>query len=134
MTNLEKDLVRIGVFYDGKTFKRVSNYYRYFHPVQARIRLNGLHDFICAEAAMREGGDRSKYQITEAHHFSGRLKAREAGEQLLKNERSFDDVLIHTGVTAHRLTLPPNHREKGIDVWIAVKAFDLAKDKRFHIA
>ena len=53
---------------------------------------------------------------------------------LLQNhrERVFDDVLVREGVTTHYLPLSPDG-EKGIDVWLALEAMELALFKRFNV-
>ena len=44
----------------------------------------------------------------------------------------FEDVLINEGVTTHFLPSTPRG-EKGIDVWMALEAFELAIYKRFSV-
>ena len=46
MNNQLNNLVRIGIFYDGYYFYKVSNYYKYEHDRRSRISIAGLHDFI----------------------------------------------------------------------------------------
>jgi hypothetical protein len=61
------------------------------------------------------------------------MKAREAEERdILFQERVFEDVLMYEGVTTHYL---PKGRdgEKGIDVWLALEAFEMAIYKRFDV-
>lgn len=119
-------LTRIGVFYDGNYFFHVSNYYRYHHAQHARISIKGLHDFIRHEVAEKEQTDVRYCQIVDAHYFRGRLSATDAQEKdKLYGERVFEDVLINEGVTTHFLPLSPQG-EKGIDVWLALEAFELA--------
>jgi cold shock CspA family protein/uncharacterized LabA/DUF88 family protein len=126
-------LRRIGIFYDGDYFRRVSNYYSGIHARKARISIEGLHNFIRARSAAEEGIDIKFTQIVDAHYFRGRMKAREAEERdILFQERVFEDVLMYEGVTTHYL---PKGRdgEKGIDVWLALEAFEMAIYKRFDV-
>ncbi|MEW8979952.1 MAG: NYN domain-containing protein [Symbiobacterium sp.] len=125
-------LTRIGVFYDGNYFSHVSNYYAYHHPRRARISLSGLHDFIRDRVAASEGCDVKYCHIVDAHYFRGRQRAQEMEPQRLVNERVFEDVLIKEGVVTHFLPLAPGG-EKGIDVWLALEAFELAIYKRFDV-
>ncbi|MDZ5461608.1 hypothetical protein, partial [Azohydromonas lata] len=81
MQSTSHKLLRIGVFYDGEYFRRVSNYYAGTHPRKARISIEGLHNFIRARAAAAEGTGLKLAQILDAHYFRGRLKAREAEER-----------------------------------------------------
>jgi cold shock CspA family protein/uncharacterized LabA/DUF88 family protein len=126
-------LFRIGIFYDGNYFRGVSNYYSGVHPRKARISIEGLHNFIRERAAAEEGIDIKFTQIVDAHYFRGRMKAREAEERdILFQERSFEDVLMYEGVTTHYLPKGPDG-EKGIDVWLALEAFEMAIYKRFDV-
>lgn len=126
-------LIRIGVFYDGNFFHHVSNYYNFQHERRSRISISGLHDFIRQRIAFEEGVDARYCQIVDAHYFRGRYRAREAEERdTLLGERKFEDVLIGEGVITHYLPLSPQG-EKGIDVWLALEAFELAMYKKFTV-
>lgn len=132
MNNQEDRLIRIGVFYDGNFFYHVSNYYKYAHPKQRRISIPGMHDFIRNHVSSLEQVDVRYCQIVDAHFFRGRLSAREAEtQQKLYAERVFDDILMRERVVTHYL--PISFRgEKGVDVWLALEAFDLAVHNRFN--
>ena len=127
-------LTRVGVFYDGNYFLHVSNYYAFNHQRKARIDVSGLHNYIRRKVSESEGVDERYCQIVDAHYFRGRLRARDADERdLLFKERVFDDILSHEGVTNHYLPLGP-YGEKGIDVWLALEAYELAIHKRFDVS
>lgn len=138
---MEKDskLTRIGVFYDGNYFLHVSNYYNYSHERKSRLSINGLHHFIRGWVAKEEGTEERKCQIVDAHYFRGRLTAVEAQNQgqMLFYDRLFDDILSSEGVTTHYLPLKNKQgggkQEKGIDVWLALEAFEQAFYKRFSV-
>jgi len=127
-------LTRIGVFYDGNFFFHVSNYYHYHHDRRARISVAGIHEFIRHQVADSEGCDVRYCQIVDAHYFRGRPKAADAEQRgVLLRERAFDDVLVREGVVTHYLPLGPGG-EKGIDVWLALEAYELAIYKRFDVS
>lgn len=133
MSSASQKLTRIGVFYDGNFFRLVSNYYTYAHARLARISIAGLHEFIRNQVAVQEGTDARFCQVVDAHYFRGRVRAQEADERkLLLAERLFEDVLMREGVTTHYLPMGPRG-EKGIDVWLALEAFELAMYKRFDV-
>jgi cold shock CspA family protein/uncharacterized LabA/DUF88 family protein len=141
MDNNNARLRRIGVFYDGNYFLHVSNYYNYVHDRKTRISIAGLHDFIRHKVAELEG-DSTSYrhcQIVDAHYFRGRLAASEASQRgnQLYFDRVFDDILMHEGVTTHYLPVRSSAQgvryEKGIDVWLALEAFEQAFYKRFDV-
>lgn len=137
--NKDLNLTRIGVFYDGNYFKHVSNYYNYSHERKSRLSVQGLHHFIKNHVAQKEGTGERLCQIVDAHYFRGRLSANEASEQgnALYYDRMFDDILSSQGVTTHYLPVKTSksgvRHEKGIDVWLALEAFELAFYKRFNV-
>lgn len=106
---------------------------RLYPPEKKRISIPGLHEFIRHHVAEAEGVDVRYCHIVDAHFFRGRLSAAVADErQKLYVERVFDDILMGEGVVTHYL--PVRRRtEKGIDVWLALEAFELAVYKRFNV-
>ncbi len=132
------NLLRIGVFYDGHYFYNVSNYYNYQHNRKARISISGLHEFIRNEISTVTGRDLRLCQIVDAHYFRGRFSAQKSDElNKLYNERIFDDILMRENVITHYLPLKydksGNPQEKGVDVWLALEAYELAIYKRFDV-
>jgi cold shock CspA family protein len=133
MSAMEGKLTRIGIFYDGNFFFHVSNYYHYHHERRARISIGGLHAFVRQQVADCEKSDPRYCQIVDAHYFRGRLRAADAEDRdLLYKERVFDDVLVREGVTTHYLPLT-REGEKGIDVWLALEAYEMAIYKSFDV-
>jgi uncharacterized LabA/DUF88 family protein/cold shock CspA family protein len=134
----QNGLTRIGVFYDGNYFLHVSNFYNYSHERKSRISIDGLHRFIRSQVAQHENTDERLCQIVDAHYFRGRLNASDASKQgnTLYNDRVFDDILSSEGVTTHYLPVRNYggiRHEKGIDVLLALEAFELAMYKEFNV-
>jgi uncharacterized LabA/DUF88 family protein len=142
------DIIRIAVFYDGQYFFHVSNYYKFNHERQARLNMAGVHRFIQDRVSKLEQCDSRLCQIVEAHYFRGRFSVSDFdqkgardndpqfAEKQLRNERGFDDVLTRANIAAHYFPIdsrqqPP--KEVGIDVWLALEAYDLAVHKKFDI-
>jgi uncharacterized LabA/DUF88 family protein/cold shock CspA family protein len=134
-------LTKIGVFYDGGYFSRVTQYYRYYER-KARISIKGLHEFIREKVMEMEKVDHKNYcQIVDAHYFRGRFSAYDAAkrENQLLYDRIFDDILMYAGVVTHYLPMYADRSrkseksEKGIDVWFALEAFELSLYKRFNV-
>jgi uncharacterized LabA/DUF88 family protein/cold shock CspA family protein len=137
-TNNKQKLTRIGVFYDGNYFLHVSNYYAYHHERRSRISIAGLHEFVRQHIADEEDKDFALSQIVDAHYFRGRLSAQEASNEgnRLFYDRLFDDILMMEGVTTHYLpvrTVQGYRQERGIDVWMALEAFELTLHKQFDV-
>lgn len=131
-------LTRIGVFYDGNYFLHVSNYYAFNHPRNSRISLRGLHDFVRAQVANQEGTDTQLCQIVDSHFFRGRISANEAQQRgnLLYYDRVFEDILMWEGIITHYLPVRNTggrREEKGIDVWMALEAYELTLLKQFDV-
>lgn len=136
--NNSKELKRIGVFYDGNYFLHVSNYYNYFHARRKRLNIAGLHNFVRNLVAKEEEVSARFCQVIEAHYFRGRISAQEASQRgnQLYNDRVFDDILMSEGVVTHYLPIrnrSGKKEEKGIDVWLALEAFEQAFYKRFNV-
>jgi uncharacterized LabA/DUF88 family protein/cold shock CspA family protein len=135
VSNSPDNLIRIGIFYDGYYFYKVSNYYKYAHERKSRISISGLHDFIRNEiASIMKIGDIRHCQIIDAHYFKGRSSAKEMGEKV-QSERIFEDILMRENIVTHYLPLRYSEnntwQEKGIDVWLALEAYELAIYKKF---
>jgi uncharacterized LabA/DUF88 family protein len=132
-----RQLSRIAIFIDGNYFYNVSNFYKFQHYRGKRLSIVGLQNFVRSEVADRMSLDQASCQIVEAHYFRGRYSAYSADEaSKLKDDRIFDDVLTKAGVIQHYTLLDeggPVIQEKGIDVWLALEAYDLAVHNRYDI-
>lgn len=135
---MENKLCRIAVFYDGTYFFKVSNYYLYQHPRKARLSFKGLHEFIVGEVAKSEGMDARHCQIVDASYFRGRWTAQQAQDKdALYSDRVFEDVLMRANVTLFQRHLKIKRdgspEEKGIDVWLALEAYEMASLKKYDV-
>ena len=131
------EVLRIGIFYDGYYFYKISNYYKYEHEKKSRISISGLHEFIRSEIANLTNMEMRKCQIIDAHYFKGRSLAKDMGEKV-QSERVFEDILMRENIVSHYLPLRyagegTIGQEKGIDVWLALEAYELAIYKHFDI-
>lgn len=134
LDNPPSKLTRIGVFYDGGYYQVVSSYYRYTHPRKANISIAGIHRFLEGKVAEAEGVDARYCRVVDSHYFRGRYSIQSAIDRnKLESERRFEDILIRAGVTTHFLHRNQAEEEKGIDVWFALEAFELAVYKRFDV-
>lgn len=127
----------IGVFIDGGYYAKIN---RALKAIESSIiRVRSLFDFICDHLANIEGVDPANCQITEAHYFRGRFRVKEAYDKhLLYNERKFEDTLIENDVVFHYKHLREMEKdgvtqviEKGVDVWFALEAYELATFRKF---
>jgi uncharacterized LabA/DUF88 family protein len=132
----KKAALRLGIYYDGHYFYKVSNYYKFDHPRQARISIPGLHNYICNEISTRLDTEFDKCKITEAHYFRGR-SVKTGNEKAIVGERYFEDALTREGVNLHYLPLVRGAnselKEKGIDVSLALDAYKKAIAKSFDV-
>lgn len=127
----------VGVFIDGGYYAKVN---RALKAVESSIiRVRSLFDYICSRLAQEEEVNPADCQITEAHYFRGRYRVKEAYDRhLLYNERKFEDTLIENDVIFHYKHLREIEKdgvvqviEKGIDVWFALEAYELATFRKF---
>lgn len=117
---------------------RLSQYYRHNHPRNAFIDIHGLQEYIrhCV-ARIETDGDLDLAKIVEAHLFRGRFSLASAKQaNALETDRLIDQILMYGGVVTHYFPMnetvsPPS--EKGIDLWLALEAFDMAVHKQFDI-
>jgi hypothetical protein len=107
---------RIGVFYDGTWFAYLSDFYATAHPRGARISLDGLHDALRWYVHTETGRPLDECVVAEAHYVRGRIDT---------PAESFDRALAAAGITRHDLPLH-NGKEKGVDVQLALEAWDRA--------
>ena len=131
-------LTRIAVFYDGNYFLHVSNYYAFNHVRNSRLSLRGLHEFIRTRVSDLEDTEMHLCQIVDSHFFRGRISANEAQQRgnLLYYDRVFEDILMWEGVITHYLPLRNTggrREDKGIDVWMALEAYELTLLKKFDV-
>ncbi|MGW6448548.1 NYN domain-containing protein [Lentzea sp. NPDC055074] len=110
------ETVRIGVFYDGTWFAYLSDFYATAHPRGARVSLDGLHDAVRWYVHTETGRPLDECVVAEAHYVRGRIET---------PAESFDRALAAAGITRHDLPLH-NGKEKGVDVLLALEAWDRA--------
>ncbi len=127
----------IGVFIDGGYYAKINRALK--AQERSIIKVRALFDFISSTIAYAEDIHVSDCQITEAHYFRGRFRVKEAYDKhLLYNERKFEDTLIENDVIFHYKHLREIDRdgqtevvEKGVDVWFALEAYELATFRKF---
>jgi len=132
----KKEVLRIGIYYDGHYFYKVSNYYKFDHPRQSRISISGLHNYISNEVSTRLETEPDKCKLAELHYFRGR-SIKSNNEKAIVGERFFEDALTKEGVNLHYLPLVRGVnnelKEKGIDVSLALDAYKKAIAKAFDV-
>ena len=132
----KKKSIRIGIYFDGHYFYKVSNYYKFDHSRQSRISIQGLRSYICGEVATRYDADANDCKVVEAHYFRGRA-IKSGSEKAIVGERFFEDALTKEGVDLHYLPLVRGAnselKEKGIDVSLALDAYKRAAAKAFDV-
>lgn len=124
----------IGLFIDGQYYFLLDR--ALYQNERRRIKLKGLIDFIEMTIAKRYGLDRSSCIVTESHFFRGRFRAKDALDRdILYPDRKFEDRLIENDVILHYkhvYDLPDGTpHEKGVDVWFALEAYEMALYRDF---
>ncbi|MDR0457818.1 MAG: NYN domain-containing protein [Burkholderiaceae bacterium] len=130
-------IARIAVFFDGTFYSMVSSYYRHIHSRKLNLSFTGVHEFIRHCIAKQEQVDVNFCQIVESHFFRGRFSLNMAIERdSLTADRFVDQLLMNAGIVSHYYPMNENANppeEKGIDVWLALEAYDLAVHKRADV-
>ncbi|MDO4736005.1 MAG: NYN domain-containing protein [Bacteroidia bacterium] len=130
---MENRIHSIGVFIDGGYYAKMEEGLR--KSSGKGIDLSKLLEYIRQVIAKENNIECSESQITECHYFRGRYRAHDANsKQLLYSERKFEDTLIENDVIFHYKHLREidgNIIEKGIDVWFALEAYELATIRKF---
>ena len=130
---IESRINSIGLFIDGNYYALID---KGLEKTGRRVNLKGLIKFIQKSVSEKYGVDANSSIVTETHFFRGRYKAYAARDKkMLLSERQFEDRLIENDVVLHYkhvYDLPDGTpHEKGIDVWFALEAFELALYRDF---
>ncbi|MBP3566253.1 MAG: NYN domain-containing protein [Paraprevotella sp.] len=132
MTN--KLVKSIGLFIDGGYYAKVDE--QLYETSGMHLDINKLIHYIRSTVADLCNTEKSYSQVIESHYFRGRFRASEANvKKLLFAERRFEDSLIENDVIFHYKHLREidgNIIEKGIDVWYALEAYELATIRQFN--
>lgn len=111
-----------------------SKHFKNKHSAQAHLSFEGFHQYLRQEIAGHEEKPVESCQVVEAHLFRGRYNLGERTQQSLESDRFVDQLLMYAGVVTHYHPIDEHRqREKGIDVWLALEAYDLAVHKRFDV-
>jgi hypothetical protein len=127
-------LIRIAVFFDGGYFDAVWHYHN--HKKRGGLRFKGVQEFIRHMVGEYEKVDKSLCHIVESHYFRGRFSSEDMDERQLRNFAEIQDALVHAGIVEHYMEpkrTKDGPKERGIDVWLSLEAFDLAVHKRFDV-
>ncbi len=134
---MNSDYQSIGVFIDGGYYAKVNEALE--RNGVPGINVTALMDFIRKQVSSISGSQLIDCHITENHYFRGRYRVNDANSKhLLFSERKFEDSLIENDVIFHYKHLreiEKNHQttviEKGVDVWFALEAYELALFREF---
>lgn len=125
--------ISIGVFVDGGYYAKIDD--KLYETSGMRLDVTKLIHFIRSTVAEQSSVEKACSQVTENHYFRGRFRASEANvKKILFSERKFEDALIENDVIFHYKHLREIDGEiieKGIDVWYALEAYELAAIRRF---
>lgn len=137
----ENNIHKVGIFIDGTFFLKINSYYRYHHARKSTLNFKGLFDFILYKIAEFEGIEKRYVRICESHWFRGRYSTNQLEKKYadadyrltqMNNERRIDDIFMYEGLIPHNYPLLVDNKtcdaeEKGIDVWLSLETFDIAR-------
>lgn len=127
----------IGLFIDGGYYAKVNEALE--EQLSLNININGIMNYIRQQVSQLSKSPLTDCHITESHYFRGRYRVNDANSKhLLFSERKFEDTLIENDVVFHYKHLREIQKngeitvvEKGIDVWFALEAYELATIRKF---
>lgn len=127
----------IGLFIDGGYYAKINEALE--ESASMNINVNKLINLIRKKIAEISMCNITDCQVTESHYFRGRYRVNDANNKhLLYSERKFEDSLIENDVIFHYKHLREIQKgenvtviEKGIDVWFALEAYELATIRKF---
>lgn len=120
--------IRLGVYYDGVTFKLVSDYYRYQHARQARLDFRGLRRFLEESLSPQLG----TCDVIESHLFIGYRPDR-ISRGIRPVHPAFARVMTINGITPH-YSPRTKFGEKGVDTDLVLEVFTAAVTGRINAA
>ncbi|MDE5760668.1 MAG: NYN domain-containing protein [Bacteroides sp.] len=128
----------IGLFIDGGYYAKVNEALE--EQLSLNINISGIMNFIRRQVSQVSRSPLADCQIPESNYFRGRYRVNEANStHLLFCERKFEDTLIENDVIFHYKHLREIQKngaitvvEKGIDVWFALEAYELATIRKFN--
>lgn len=132
-------VISIGVFFDGGYVNVVRKVYKNKDPQISAINLPELVEIIRKIVSDREKVEERLCKVVDVHYFIGRRMTKDIiNQQDVANQRAFEDVLMSQNIILHSIPLSPSKhseevKEKGIDVLLALEAYELAFLKRFDI-
>lgn len=134
---MENSYKSIGLFIDGGYYAKVNEALE--ENLSLNINVTSLMAFIRQQISQLSETKISECHITESHYFRGRYRVNDANSKhLLYSERKFEDSLIENDVIFHYKHLREIQKkgditiiEKGIDVWFALEAYELATIRKF---
>ncbi len=132
-------VVSIGVFLDGGYVNAVRKIYKNKDSQISAINLPELVELIRKKVAYEEKLEERLCKVVDVHYFIGRIMTKDMKTpQEVINQRAFEDVLMSQNIILHSTPLSSSKhseevKEKGIDVTLALEAYELAFLKRFDI-
>ncbi len=130
---MDNNYQSIGFFIDGGYYAKINE------ALGVNINVSALMEFIRKNVSELSGTPYMNCHITESHYFRGRYRVNDANSKhLLFSERKFEDSLIENDVIFHYKHLREIQKEKqitviekGVDVWFALEAYELALFREF---
>lgn len=134
---MKQTIQSIGLFIDGGYYAKINQGLK--DQLSLNIEVSELISFIRKNVSDLSGSDRNLCQLTESHYFRGRYRVNDANSKhILFSERKFEDALIENDVVFHYKHLREIQKEgsvtvveKGVDVWFALEAYELATFRDF---
>src|SRR5258706_3098854 len=124
-------IVRIAVFYDGCYFTKAQKHF--YGRGLGWLSFQPLHEFIENYIEKQMQGN-FEYKVVYSAWYQGLHTSKNADESHLKRDRNRDHDLMHAGIETKFYPMSQNQTEKGIDVAMAIGAFEMGISGIFDVA
>lgn len=122
--------LRAGIFYDGVTFKILSDHYKYEHWRQARLAFRGIDAFVEKILARALEG---RVTVAERHLFMGVDETRSEASGQGGLAPRFEQTMAFCGVRGHYQRCN-RWGEKGVDTALTVEMLQIVMRREIDIA
>jgi uncharacterized LabA/DUF88 family protein len=129
---MDRSLCRIGTFYDGSYFTYAQNHFNHTRGL-GWLAVQAFQELIQNFVAEHEPAFAS-HRVVYSAWFQGLFNGRQADDRQLYHSRLRDQDLMHAGIEAKYVPMSQANEEKGVDVWLAIEALQVALEGKIDVA
>lgn len=128
---MEQSICRLGVFYDGSFFVYAQHFF--YKQNYGWLSFASFHNLLENLIREKEQGY-SNYRVVYSGWYQGLYSSNQSSDHQRRIERNRHLDLIHSGIEPKYVPMSQNQNEKGVDVAMAVDAFQVCLEGYIDIA